>query len=134
MIKIEKDLLKEDIKNRLEFFGYTLLDSDSLALGFTIDKVENKIKNECSITEIPDGLYQVEIDRICGEFLFAKKQSGQLTEYDFEVEEKSIRIGDTTVDFATNLNMSPEANFERLLKMLMSAGESEFVSYRKLRW
>ncbi|WP_304340458.1 hypothetical protein [Metaclostridioides mangenotii] len=134
MIKIEKDLLIEDIKNRLAFFGYTLLDSDSLALKFVIDKVENKIKNECSITEIPDGLYQVEIDRICGEFLFAKKQSGQLTEYDFEVVEKQIQDGDTTVTYAIESGQTPEQRFDKLIKNLMECGKGEFASFRRLKW
>nr|WP_312985984.1 hypothetical protein [Clostridioides sp.] len=134
MIKIEKDLLIEDIKNRLAFFGYTLLDSDSLALGFTIDKVENKIKNECSITEIPDGLYQVEIDRICGEFLFAKKQSGQLTEYDFDLIEKQIQDGDTSVTYAVEAGQTPEQRFDKLVRYLMDTGKGEFASFRRLRW
>jgi len=134
VIKIEKDLLKEDIKNRLAFFGYTLLDSDSLALGFTIDKVENKIKNECSITEIPDGLYQVEIDRICGEFLFAKKQSGQLTEYDFDLIEKQIQDGDTSVTYAVEAGQTPEQRFDKLVRSLMDTGKGEFASFRRLRW
>ena len=47
MIKIEKDLLIEDIKNRLASFGYTLLDTDNFALDFVIDKVENKKKSIC---------------------------------------------------------------------------------------
>jgi hypothetical protein len=134
MVKIEKDLLKEDIKNRLAFFGYTLLDSDALALNFVIDKVENKIKNECSITEIPDGLYQVEIDRICGEFLFAKKQSGQLTEYDFELIEKQIQDGDTTVTYAIEAGQTPEQRFDKLVKALMDSGKGEFASFRRLKW
>jgi hypothetical protein len=134
MIKIEKDLLIEDIKNRLAFFGYTILDSDALALNFVIDKVENKIKNECSITEIPDGLYQVEIDRICGEFLFAKKQSGQLTEYDFDLIEKQIQDGDTTVTYAIEAGQTPEQRFDKLIKNLMECGKGEFASFRRLKW
>lgn len=134
MIKIEKDLLMEDIKNRLEFFGYTLLDSDRLALEFVIDKVENKIKSECNITEIPDRLYQVEIDRICGEFLYAKKQSGQLTEYDFELIEKQIQDGDTTVTYAVEAGQTPEQRFDKLVRSLMDTGKGEFSSFRRLRW
>lgn len=134
MIKIEKDLLIEDIKNRLASFGYTLLDTDSFALEFVIDKVENKIKNECNITEIPDGLYQVEIDRICGEFLFAKKQSGQLTEYDFDLIEKQIQDGDTSVTYAVEAGQTPEQRFDKLVRSLMDTGKGEFASFRRLRW
>jgi len=134
MIKIEKDLLIEDIKNRLASFGYTLLDTDNFALEFVIDKVGNKIKNECNITEIPDGLYQVEIDRICGEFLFAKKQSGQLTEYDFDLIEKQIQDGDTTVTYAVEAGQTPEQRFDKLVRSLMDTGKGEFASFRRLRW
>ena len=133
-MKTERELFIEDIKNRLKFFGYTLLESDSLALKFVIDKVENKIKNECSITEIPDGLYQVEIDRICGEFLFAKKQSGQLTEYDFDLIEKQIQDGDTSVTYAVEAGQTPEQRFDKLVKSLMDTGKGEFASFRRLRW
>lgn len=134
MIKIEKDLLKEDIKNRLASFGYTLLETDNFALDFVIYKVENKIKNECNITEIPDGLYQVEIDRICGEFIFAKKQSGQLTEYDFDLIEKQIQDGDTTVTYAVEAGQTPEQRFDKLVRSLMDTGKGEFASFRRLRW
>ncbi|WP_024622139.1 hypothetical protein [Metaclostridioides mangenotii] len=121
--------IMEDIKNRLKFLGYKLIDTDSLTIKFAKDKVENKIKNECSITEIPDGLYQVEIDRICGEFLFAKKQSGQLTEYDFELIEKQIQDGDTTVTYAVEAGQTPEQRLINYLKILwIVAKENLLVS------
>ncbi|MCR1953797.1 hypothetical protein NSA24_02975 [Clostridioides mangenotii] len=126
--------IMEDIKNRLKFLGYKLIDTDSLTIKFAIDKVENKIKNECNITEIPDGLYQVEIDRICGEFLFAKKQSGQLTEFDFDMIEKQIQDGDTTVTYAIEAGQTPEQRFDKLVKSLTDTGKGEFASFRRLRW
>lgn len=125
--------IMEDIKNRLKFLGYKLIDTDSLTIKFAIDKVENKIKNECSITEIPDGLYQVEIDRICGEFLFAKKQSGQLKEYDFEASIKEIKDLDTTVVYAVGSDSS-EKQFDLLIDGLRNCGEREILSFRRLRW
>lgn len=134
MIKIEKDLLIEDIKNRLEFFGYTLQEEDEFALGFVINTVKKSIKNFCNREDIPDELYEVLVNRVCGEFLNEKKGTGKLKDFDFAVAEKSIRIGDTTIDFAVNSNLSPEANFDRLLKILMTTGESDLVSFRKLRW
>jgi len=123
----------EDIKNRLASFGYTLLDTDNFALDFVIDKVENKIKNECSITEIPDGLYQVEIDRVCGEFLFAKKQSGQLKDLNFEASIKEIKDLDTTVVYAVDSDSS-EKQFDELIDSLKNCGEKEILSFRRLRW
>lgn len=128
------DKQKEDIKKRLSDFGYTLLEADDFALTFVINTVEKSIKNFCNRVDVPDELYEVVINRVCGEFLSEKKQSGKLTDIDFEVAEKSIRMGDTTIDFAINSNLTPEANFDRLLKALMTTGEGDLISFRQLRW
>lgn len=127
-------MLLDDIKNRLKMIGYELKKEDAIVINFVIDKVVNSIKTRCNIEEVPNTLDQIIVDRVCGEFLFAKKGAGKLEDFDFAVTEKSIRIGDTTIDFAVNSNLSPEANFDRLLKTLMTAGESDLVSFRKLRW
>ena len=37
----------ERVKKRLESFGYALKDGDEAALVFSIQKVENTIKNDC---------------------------------------------------------------------------------------
>lgn len=125
--------LKEDIKNRLASFGYTLLDTDNWMLDFAIDKVENYIKNTCSITEIPDGLYQVEIDRVCGEFLFSLKSTGNLEGFNFEASIKEIKDLDTTVIYAVGSDSS-EKQFDTLVDSLKNCGEKEILSFRRLRW
>lgn len=128
------DKLKEDIKNRLESFGYTLQEADGFALGFVINTVEKSIKSCCNREDIPDELYEIEIDRICGEFLFEKKQSGQLTEFDFELIEKQIQDGDTTVTYAVEAGQTPEQRFDKLVRSLMDTGKGEFASFRRLKW
>ena len=81
---IKKDTEKDEafitkVLNRLQSFGYIPAESDAWIITFCIDKVDNQIMNSCNILKIPNKLIEVEIDRICGEFLFSKKQSGQLT-------------------------------------------------------
>lgn len=125
--------LKEDIKNRLEYFRYTLKESDNFALKFVIDTVEKSIKSCCNREDIPDELYEIEIDRICGEFLFEKKQSGQLNEYDFEASIKEIKDLDTTVVYAVGSDSS-EKQFDLLIDGLRNCGEREILSFRRLRW
>ena len=134
MIKIKKDLLKEDIKNRLKMIGYEWKKEDEIVINLVIDKVESSIKTRCSIDEIPSELEQIIVDRICGDFLFAKKQSGQLTEYDFELIEKQIQDGDTTVTYAIEAGQTPEQRFDKLIKNLMDSGKGEFASFRRLKW
>lgn len=127
-------LLIEDIKNRLESFGYTLQESDDFALTFVINTVEKSIKSFCNREYIPDELYEVEINRICGEFLFEKKQSNQLIEFDFELIEKQIQDGDTTITYALESCQTPEQRFDKLVKSLRESGKNELVSKRCLRW
>ena len=63
----------EQVKERLQSFGYELQDGDETILAFCIGKVEATIKNDCNVSEIPEGLVYIAIDMACGEFLTAKK-------------------------------------------------------------
>lgn len=46
----------EMVKERLKSFGYELQEGDEFALTFSIQKVENTIKNDCNTPSIPDAL------------------------------------------------------------------------------
>ena len=124
----------EMILRRLVFLGYKSNLDDAWAISFAIQKVENQIKNSCNILKIPDGLLHIAADRICGEFLFAKKQSGQLdiSGLDFKSAISSIKEGDTDVSFDNSI--SDEVKFNQLLNYLMTVGEGDFVCYRRLKW
>lgn len=124
----------EMVLKRLVFLGYKINSDDAWSICFSIQKVENHIKNFCNILTIPDGLLQIAADRVCGEFLFAKKQSGQLDidSIDLSSVVTSIREGDTDVSF--NNNTSDETRFNQLLDYMINAGESDFICYRRLKW
>ena len=62
----------EMVKERLKSFGYDLQEGDEFALTFSIQKVENTIKNDCNTPSIPDGLVNIAVDMAIGEFLTAK--------------------------------------------------------------
>ena len=59
----------EMVKERLKSFGYELQEGDEFALTFSIQKVENTIKNDCNTPSIPDGLVNIAVDMAVGEFL-----------------------------------------------------------------
>ena len=125
----------EAVLKRLESFGYSFEGAnDNFALAFAMQKVENHIKNSCNTTSIPDGLFNVAVDRVCGEFLFTKKQTGQLemADLDFTCAVTSISEGDTSVSFGTGA--SDEDKINQMLKYLMTQGEGDFVCFRKLKW
>lgn len=123
------------VLERLDFLGYTVKETDTWMIGFSVQKVENTIKNECNVTSVPDGLYSIATDMICGEFLFAKKQSGQLDGFNLEQALKSVQAGDTTVTFETDKgSMTPEQRLNNLIDYLMNSGRGEFISYRKIKW
>ena len=124
----------EMVLNRLVSFGYELKEDDSWILCFATQKVENHIKNFCNITAVPNGLYHVAVDMVCGEFLFGKKQTGQLVIADLDLTGaiQQISEGDTSVTFVSGA--SDEEKFNQMIQHLMSKGEGDFICFRKLRW
>lgn len=123
----------EAVLKRLVSFGYTLKEDDSWLICFAMQKVENHIKNSCNTTEVSDGLFNVAVDMVCGEFLFTKKQTGQLeiADLDFDGAFTSIKEGDTQVNFGGS---SDEEKFDQMVNYLLHHGEGDFVCYRKIRW
>lgn len=123
----------EAVLQRLVSFGYTLKEDDSWLICFAMQKVENHIKNSCNTTDVPDGLFNVAVDMVCGEFLFTKKQTGQLeiADLDFDGAFASIKEGDTQVNFGGS---SDEEKFDQMVNYLLHHGEGDFVCYRKIRW
>lgn len=122
------------VLKRLVSFGYKLKEDDSWVICFAMQKVENHIKNSCNTTDVPDGLFHVAVDMVCGEFLFTKKQTGklELTDLDLDGAITSIKEGDIQVNFANG--SSDEDKFNLFLNYLLHNGEGDFVCYRKLKW
>lgn len=122
------------VLQRLISLGYKLKENDDWILCFAMQTVENHIKNSCNVTSIPDELSNVAIDRVCGEFLFAKKQTGQLVieGLDLTGAIASISEGDTSVSFVSGA--TDDDRFNQLVNYLMTKGEGDFVCFRKLKW
>lgn len=124
-----------DVLKRLESLGYSPKEDDGWMISFAIQKVENTIKNSCNTTSIPDGLHYTAVDMICGEFLFAKKQSGKLEDFNLETAIKQVQTGDTNVTFSVGEgSSSPEQRLDSLLAHLITSGRGDFACYRKIRW
>lgn len=130
--------LKEDVKSFLAAIKFTYSENDDWMLMFCIEKVTNTIKNECNISSIPEGLKQVAVQRVVGEFLFTKKNSGQTDGFeniDFSAVIKQIQEGDTNTVFAIGEGCStPEEMLNSLISILLTSGNNQFVTYRRLKW
>lgn len=127
----------EKVKERLQSFGYTLQDGDEVILNFSIQKVENTIKNDCNVSSIPDGLVNIAVDMAIGEFLTAKKtfSPNDIAGLDLDFAVKQIQTGDTNTVFATGeSSLTPEQRLNAFVSYLLTYGRDEFSCYRKIRW
>ena len=126
------------VKKRLEGFGYSPSDEDNALLEFCIKRVGDDIRNFCNIpesTDIPKELSSVVTDRVCGEFLFVKRISGQLKFGDLDISAaavKQIVEGDVSVSFCES--SSNGERLDGLIDRLISCGERELVRFRRIRW
>lgn len=129
----------EDVKKRLESLGIPVssapTSADDVILKFTIDKITNVIKNQTNLSEIPNGLHEIAVDMVMGEFLLAKKTMGQLDigTLNFELVAKQIQDGDTNVSFAVSEKTTPEGQFNAFVNYLRH-NDVDFVKYRVLTW
>lgn len=129
----------EDVKTRLKSLGVPISsepnNQDEILLNFSIIKVTNHINNQTNLSEIPQGLHEIAVDMVVGEFLYAKKSMGALSidTLDFELIAKQVQDGDTNVIFAIDANSTPEAQFNSFIAYLMH-NETDFARYRVMLW
>lgn len=126
--------LTESVLKRLDSFGYEIKTDDSFLIGFSIEKVEQTIENECNVTEVPERLINIAVDMVCGEVLSCKHRVGQLelSMLDLDGALESVKVGNATVSFDNNT--SDEIKLNTLISMLSNAGRGQFACYRKINW
>nr|DAK88318.1 MAG TPA: head to tail adaptor [Caudoviricetes sp.] len=125
------------IKERLQSLGYTVKDSDDIAINFAMQKVENTIKNDCNISAIPDGLMNIAIDMAVGEFLMSKKTfaPNDLLSLNLDSAIKQIQEGDINIAFAVGEgSKTDEQRLDSFINYLLTYGRGEFNTYRRFKW
>lgn len=129
----ESDLTGLVLK-RLDSFGYEPTEADAFCIGFSVQKIENNIKNECNVAKLPEGLTNVAVDMVCGEVLGTLYRTGKLniSSLDLDGAISSVSAGDTSVSFDNNT--SDDGKFSTLLGLLQYNGRGDFACYRKLTW
>ena len=127
----------DEVKKRLESFGYEVRAEDESALTFCVEKVRSTIKNEINHDEVPDGLEHIAVDMAAGEFLLAKKTFApdDLAGIDLDYAVKQIQMGDTNTVFAVGeACLTPEQRLTAFINYLLSYGKNEFHVFRRIRW
>lgn len=126
---------REDVIERLGQLGYSAVEEDHEQIDFELEKTLNYVKNYCNITEIPEILDPRITDRVCGDFLYYKKNSGSLDGFNYETVIKSIKEGDTKIDYAVGQGEdTPENRFDTFVKSLERGFDKWLVPWRKIRW
>ena len=126
----------EQIVERLNDFGYTAFEADKHSIEFLIKKWSEYVLDFCNLETLPVGVETKLVDKICGEFLYYKKNSGQLGEnYDFEAPAKIIKEGDTSITMSYGEGgKTPEQRFDNMLTSLMQSFDKNLVKYRRFAW
>lgn len=123
----------QEVKARLEQLGYEVTQSDEDAIEYAADSIQERIRNLCNQSEVPDELYYKSIDMACGAFLSGKMLLGGLDEYDESNGRliKTISEGDTTVTYAEKKSCAKRV--EELVNSL-SVSDGEIICWRRLKW
>ena len=128
-------VVRDDVVKRLKQLGYTATENDYEQIDFELEKTINYVMNYCNITVIPEILNKRIVDRVCADFLYYKKNSGSLENFNYETVIKSIKEGDTTVTYAVGQGEdTPENRFDAFVKQLERGFDKWITPHRRLRW
>lgn len=128
-------LTRGDVVERLSQFGYDATENDYDQIDFEIELVVNYTLDYCNITELPEIIKPRMIDRICASFLFHKKNSGTMEGFDYDLAVKSIKEGDTTINYVVGQGEdTPENRFDSLVKQLERGYDKWITHFRRLQW
>ena len=124
----------KDVVNRLVSFGYIPTEEDAWIIAYNIKGTVNHVLNEINHQTVPDGLFEVVVDMICGEVLNGKFLSGQLDLISLDLDGmiQSVKEGDTQVNFSAE--GSDEVKLKELLSWLIQGKGCDLLCYRKMRW
>lgn len=130
--------IEELIKMRLSYLKCEILSEDQEILNYLLSKslnsINNKTNQKYTLTNIPNALVEILVDKTVGEYLFMKKTTDSLTEYDLSPLEKQIQMGDISISYATEGVISPEKRLDAIINFLISGKDKELVRFRRLVW
>lgn len=128
-------IVRADVIDRLGQLGYTAVEADGRQIDYELEKITDYTLNYCNITTVPAIIEKRLIDRVCGEFLYYKKNSGELEGFNYEAVIKQIKEGDTSITYAVGQGEdTPENRFDNFVKQLERGYDKWIAPHRRLRW
>lgn len=128
-------VIRDNVIDRLGQLGYTVTEKDYDHIDFELEKTLNYVMNYCNIAVIPDILDPRITDRVCGDFLYYKKNSGSLDGFNYDAVIKQIKEGDTSITYAVGQGEdTPENRFDAFVKSLDRGFDKWITPHRRLRW
>lgn len=128
----------DKVKDRLAQLGFEVVEKDYKAIEFELNLILDYIVNYCNLTDvnkIPELLDKRIIDRVCAEYLLKQKSAGNLTGFNYEPVIKTIKEGDTQIQFGTeNDGDTPENRFDKLCTEMQRGFDKWISPHRKIRW
>ena len=124
-----------DVLDFLGNMGYAVEigSSDESLVEYLFETVENSIKNQCNISDLPTDLDNVVTMRTCGAFLRIKSATSDLTTtFNITAAYKKIVEGDVSVELSDNA--SPQKMLTDYIKALEEYGKRDIVAFRKVKW
>jgi hypothetical protein len=127
-----------DVTKRLLDFGYTVSEIHYKHIEFEIELILDYVVNYCnfsSVDMIPPILKNRIIDRICSEYLMKQKNSGNLESFDYSLAVKTIKEGDTQIQFGTeNDGDTPESRFDKWVDYMQRGFDKWISLHRRIKW
>jgi hypothetical protein len=122
------------VVKRLVSLGYISTEEDGWMIAYCIKGTVHHVLNEINHQTVPEGLFEVVVDMVCGEFLNSKYSCGQLNLEGLDVDGmiQSVKEGDTQVNFSAE--GSDEAKLKGLLSWLIQGKGCDLICYRRMRW
>lgn len=128
-------VIRENVIDRLKQLGYTATEGDYGHIDFELVKTINYVLNYCNINSVPELIEPRLVDRVCADFLFYKKNSGSMNGFNYDAVIKSIKEGDTQIQYAVGQGEdTPENRFDTFVKSLERGFDKWITPYRRLRW
>ena len=128
----------QEVVDRLTSLGYVVETSEVPNVEFELMLIHDYIVNFCNfhtIDDIPPVLHYRIIDRVASEYLIKRKNAGLLPNFNYETAIKSIREGDTQIQFGTaNDGGTPESRFDKLVDYMQRGFDKWLSVHRRIRW
>ena len=123
---------KKDVQERLKSLGYECKNTDDYMLGFAMQAAKQHICNIANIRDVPEELSTLAVDMAAGEFLCAARTAGTLAGEEIEQIERSIKEGDTSVEYAED--MTPSQRIDAYINHMRFGREQEIYAFRRMTW